>query len=84
MKLREWRANEVVALERNDNYWGAKSKLTRVIYRHVKEAATQRLMLEKGDADIARNLTPKTSMHWRRTRTSRPPTRPRARSTTSA
>ena len=58
MKVREWRANEVVALERNDNYWGEKSKLTRVIYRHVKEAATQRLMLEKGDADIARNLTP--------------------------
>jgi peptide/nickel transport system substrate-binding protein len=58
MKLREWRANEVVALERNDNYWGAKSKVARVIYRHVKEAATQRLMLEKGDADIARNLTP--------------------------
>jgi len=58
MKLREWRANEIVALERNDNYWGAKSKVNRVIYRHVKEAATQRLMLEKGDADIARNLTP--------------------------
>lgn len=58
MKLREWRANEVVLLERNDNYWGEKSKLTRVIYRHVKEAATQRLMLEKGDADIARNLQP--------------------------
>jgi len=58
MKLREWRANEIVALERNDNYWGAKSKVARVIYRHVKEAATQRLMLEKGDADIARNLSP--------------------------
>ena len=58
MKLREWRANEIVALERNPNYWGAKSKLERVIYRHVKEAATQRLMLEKGDADIARNLSP--------------------------
>ena len=58
MKLREWRANEVVALERNDNYWGEKSKLARVIYRHVKEAATQRLMLEKGDVDIARNLQP--------------------------
>ncbi len=58
MKIREWRANEIVALERNDNYWGPKSKLQRVIYRHVKEAATQRLMLEKGDADIARNLTP--------------------------
>ena len=58
MKLREWRANEIVALERNDNHWGPKSKVARVIYRHVKEAATQRLMLEKGDADIARNLSP--------------------------
>jgi peptide/nickel transport system substrate-binding protein len=58
MKLREWRANEIVALERNDNYYGEKSKLARVIYRHVKEAATQRLLLEKGDADIVRNLTP--------------------------
>jgi peptide/nickel transport system substrate-binding protein len=36
MKMREWRANEVVALERNDNYWGPKS-MARVIYRHVKE-----------------------------------------------
>ena len=58
MKVREWRANEIVALERNDNYYGEKSKLVRVIYRHVKEAATQRLLLEKGDADIARNLSP--------------------------
>ena len=58
MKLREWRANEIVALERNDNYHGPKSKLARVIYRHIKEAATQRLLLEKGDADIARNLSP--------------------------
>lgn len=58
MKIREWRANEIVALERNDNYWGAKARLGRVIYRHIKESATQRLLLEKGDADIARNLTP--------------------------
>lgn len=58
MKLREWRANEIITLERNDQYHGAKSKLGRVIYRHVKESATQRLLLEKGDVDIARNLTP--------------------------
>ncbi len=58
LKIREWRANEIVALERNDAYGGGKSKLARVIYRHVKEAATQRLLLEKGDVDIARNLTP--------------------------
>ena len=58
LKIREWRANEILALERNDNYYGDKSRLARVIYRHVKEAATQRLLLEKGDVDIARNLTP--------------------------
>jgi peptide/nickel transport system substrate-binding protein len=58
LKIREWRANEIVALERNDNYWGAKSRVSRVIYRHIKESATQRLLLEKGDVDIARNLTP--------------------------
>lgn len=58
MKLREWRANEVLVLERNDNYYADKAKPARVIYRHIKESATQRLMLEKGDVDIARNLTP--------------------------
>lgn len=58
MKIREWRANEIVTLERNPHYHGAKSKVARVIYRHIKESATQRLLLEKGDIDIARNLTP--------------------------
>lgn len=58
LRIREWRANEIVTLERNDNYHGEKSRLARVIYRHVKESATQRLLLEKGDVDIARNLTP--------------------------
>jgi peptide/nickel transport system substrate-binding protein len=45
-------------LERNDNYYGDKPALARVIYRHVKESATQRLMLEAGDVDVARNLEP--------------------------
>jgi peptide/nickel transport system substrate-binding protein len=62
MKIRDWRANEILALERNDNYSGAsvngKSKLARVIIKHSKESSTQRLQLEKGDVDIARNLTP--------------------------
>ncbi|PYE26643.1 peptide/nickel transport system substrate-binding protein [Rhizobium sp. PP-CC-3A-592] len=57
-KLREWRANEVVVLERNDTYFGEKPKLARVIYRHLKESSGQRLALENGDIDIARNLEP--------------------------
>lgn len=57
-KIREWRANEVVVLERNDNYYGEKAKLARVIYRYMKESAGQRLALENGDIDVARNLDP--------------------------
>jgi peptide/nickel transport system substrate-binding protein len=57
-KLREWRANEVVVMERNDNYYGEKTPLARVIYRHMKESSGQRLALEAGDIDVARNLEP--------------------------
>lgn len=57
-KTREWRANEVVVLERNDNYFGEKAPLARVIYRHMKESTGQRLALENGDIDVARNLEP--------------------------
>jgi peptide/nickel transport system substrate-binding protein len=55
--IREWKPNEVVVLERNDNY-EKKAPLARVIYRQLKETATQRLLLEKGDVDVARNLGP--------------------------
>jgi peptide/nickel transport system substrate-binding protein len=55
--IRDWKANEVVVLERNPNY-EKKAPLARVIYRHIKETASQRLLLEKGDVDIARNLNP--------------------------
>lgn len=57
-KLREWRANEAVVIERNDNFYGEKAKLFRVVYRHMKESAGQRLALEAGDIDVARNLEP--------------------------
>ena len=56
--IRDWRANEAVVLERNDNYSGTKAPLARVIYRHIPETATQRILLEKGDIDVARNLGP--------------------------
>ncbi len=56
--IKEWRANEAVILERNANYSGTPTPLARVIYRHIPETATQRLLLEKGDIDVARNLGP--------------------------
>ena len=56
--LKTWKPSETLILEANQNYWGDKPKLKRVIIRHITESATQRLLLEKGDIDIARNLAP--------------------------
>ena len=54
--IRDWRASEVIALERNENFSGDAPAMARAIYRHIPEAATQRLLLEQGDIDIARNV----------------------------
>lgn len=53
--LKEWKPNEVIVLERNPHS-DKKTPMARVIYKMVKETASQRLQLEKGDIDIARNL----------------------------
>jgi len=57
-KLRAWKPNESYVLDRNDDYWRGKVTMKRVIVRHVAEAASQRLLVEKGDVDIARGLSP--------------------------
>ncbi|WP_439272116.1 ABC transporter substrate-binding protein [Pseudochrobactrum sp. HB0163] len=56
--LKEWRPGEVILLERNENYAGTKPDVKRAIYRHVKESMSQRLLLQAGDIDVARNLEP--------------------------
>jgi peptide/nickel transport system substrate-binding protein len=56
--LKSWKPTESVVLEANANYRGGAAALKRVVIRHVPEPAAQRLLLEKGDADIVRNLTP--------------------------
>ena len=55
--LRGWKPNESVIMEANETYPN-KPAMKRVYVRHVPEPATQRLLLERGDIDIARNLTP--------------------------
>src|SRR5690349_1275789 len=56
-KLVKWTANESLILQRFDGY-RVPLAMKRIVLRHVPEAATQRLLLENGDADIARNLSP--------------------------
>jgi peptide/nickel transport system substrate-binding protein len=57
-KVLGWKANEAVIFEVNPNYYGEAPKLKRVIFRHMKESSGQRLALENGDIDVARNLEP--------------------------
>ena len=57
-KLRQWKANESLTLDANPAYWQGAPEMKRVILRHIAEPATQRLLLEKGDIDVARNLKP--------------------------
>jgi len=56
--LKTWKANEIVTLEANAGYRHGAPGMKRVILRHVSEPSSQRLLLEKGDVDMARNLTP--------------------------
>jgi peptide/nickel transport system substrate-binding protein len=56
-RIQTYRASELVVLERNPAYWRFPVPMARVLIRHVPEAATQRLLLERGDVDIAHNLT---------------------------
>jgi peptide/nickel transport system substrate-binding protein len=55
--VRAYRPSEQYALEANANWYKGAPKNKRVIVRHVAEPASQRLLLEKGDIDYARNLS---------------------------
>jgi peptide/nickel transport system substrate-binding protein len=56
--LKSWKANELVTMDAFANYRHGAPAIKRVIVRHVGEPSAQRLLLEKGDVDMARNLTP--------------------------
>ena len=55
--LKGWKPNESVVLEANPSYRGGEPAMKRVVIRHVPEPAAQRLLIEKGDTDVALNLT---------------------------
>ncbi|MCB6176717.1 ABC transporter substrate-binding protein [Rhodobacter sp. Har01] len=56
--LKSYKPNEGYVLEARAGHWRGDAKLKNVFMQHIPEGATQRLLLEKGDIDIARELTP--------------------------
>ncbi|MGU7770657.1 ABC transporter substrate-binding protein [Burkholderia sp. MR1-5-21] len=56
-RLVKWTAGDSVVLQRFDGY-RLPLAMKRIVLRHVPEAASQRLLLENGDVDAARDLSP--------------------------
>lgn len=56
--LKSFKPNEGYVLEARQGHWRGDAKIKNVFMQHIPEGATQRLLLEKGDIDIARELTP--------------------------
>ncbi|MGB3554191.1 MAG: ABC transporter substrate-binding protein [Jannaschia sp.] len=56
--LQTYRPAQIVRMEANPDYFNGAPAIASVILQHVAEAATQQLLLEQGDVDMARNLTP--------------------------
>ncbi|WP_175868844.1 ABC transporter substrate-binding protein [Bartonella gabonensis] len=56
-QLKSWRPGEALLLRASSHYWGEAPKLKQILIRHVAEPETQRLLLQKHDVDVARNLT---------------------------
>ena len=57
-QLAQWDPAVAIVMERNENFWGEAPEMARVVIRQVAESATQRLLLEQGDIDIANKLSP--------------------------
>src|SRR5918995_3147906 len=57
-ELKGWKPSESVTMEASPDHRFGAPAMRRVIVRHIPEPSAQRLLLEKGDIDLARNLSP--------------------------
>lgn len=57
-KLAEWVKGERIVLVRNDDYWGKKPSVEKIVYQIVPETATRVAMLRAGQLDVIYSPTP--------------------------
>ncbi len=57
-KVAEWVSGDHITLERNDNYWGPRAKLDRIIFKIVPDRNALVAGIKAGDFDIAYDLNP--------------------------
>lgn len=56
-ELEEWRPKELLTMRRAARHWQPAARLRRVVFRHMTESQTLRLMLMRGDLDIAGGMS---------------------------
>jgi peptide/nickel transport system substrate-binding protein len=57
-KLRSWRKDLELILERNEDYFGEKGTFETIVYRPIPEAASRVIALESGDVDVITQIPP--------------------------
>ncbi len=55
--LKQWKRNTHIIFAANKNYYAGMPSIKTILFKDVPEAADRYLMMKKGDADIAHNLT---------------------------
>lgn len=51
-KITKWENNVALTMEPNENYWGTKPKLDRVVFRVITDAAQEPTALQNGELDV--------------------------------
>lgn len=52
-KLKEWRSDHTIVIERSDSYYGKRPILDEIIFKPVPDANTRALQLKTGEIDLA-------------------------------
>ena len=57
-RLVHWRRNEIVELERSEEYWGEPGKMRRIVFRSIPDGASRLLSLQRGEIHLMDSLEP--------------------------
>ena len=57
-KFKSWTKDDQIVLERNNDYWGEKAKVNRIVLKSIPEPSARLMALQSGTVDIADDLDP--------------------------
>jgi peptide/nickel transport system substrate-binding protein len=57
-RLASWAPGDRIVIERNDDYWGPRPRLGRVVFRDIPDARQRLVALEGGAVDVAYSILP--------------------------